>query len=425
MSSNLAWRLETIREYASERLTEVGENAYLRNRHASYYAEIVARIEPRLNGDHQDEALRQLDLEIDNLRAALAWLLERGRIEEELTMAEVFARYQLARGSCIEAGEWLDRGLTADSDVSDAVRGRALLAFGDVATKQGHLDGARVALDAARALCGIHGDQASVGRALTRLGVIACRQGDYELAITQEEAGLRIATAVGDRRERAYALVSLGTVATHLGEHATARERLTEAVELHRAVGDRDSMGYALINLGYDLALQGLFDEATGILDEVVATGRAFGFTRQVAYALENLGNISVLQGHLPHAAGQLRHALLIGRELSDQHLLMYLFSDLIKLNAARGQAEDAARLGGVVTALCTQLGLSMAPAENKARALALERVRITLGQERYGSAYAEGLAMTLDEALAVVLSDNDSAELPLPTMAFPTDGFV
>ena len=400
------WMLATIREYAVERLTAAGEDALLHDRHAAYYASLVTRIEPRLVGAQQDDALRQLDAEVDNVRAAMAWLVETGHVEDQLRMAVVFSWHQVARGSCTEAGQWLERGLDSGFAPPDAVRGRALLALGQVFIEQGHLDRAVGALEAAQSLCQAQGDRAGVGQALGRLGVIACRQGHYARAVALDEAALRLATEVGDRRERAYALVNLGTVATHLGEHATARERLSEAVELHRAIGDRDAMAHALINLGYDLTLQGHLAEATTVFEEVLATGRAFGFRRHVGYALENLGNIGVLQGDHSRAAARLREGLAVGRELSDQHLLLYLFSDLVKLHAARGRWEQAARLGGVVTGQRTRLGLSMAPAEDEGRAQALEVARASLGEHRYADAYAEGAATTLDEAVAGALTD-------------------
>ena len=399
------WLLETIRAYAAERLADMGEWALVGARHAFYYAAMVEKIEPRLIGAEQDEALRQLDLELDNVRAALAWLWDHGHAEEHLGMAAVVSWYQVVRGPCGEARQWLERGLSAGDALSDAVRGGALLALGDVAIEQGDLDRARAALEAAQALCRAQGDQAGMGKALTRLGVIAWRQGDYERAVANDQAGLRLATAVGDRREQAYALSNLGTVATHLGDHSTARARLTEAVELNRAIGDREALAHALINLGYDLTLQERLAEAKAIFEEVLVTGRVFGLKRYVAYALENLGNICVLRDDHPGAAAYLRQGLVLGREMSDQHLLLYLFSDVVKLNAAQGLAADTARLSGVVTALRHRLGLSMAPAEDAARASALEMARTTLGERGYHDAYAQGLAMTLDEALDDVLS--------------------
>ena len=328
--------LETIREYAVERLTVSGEEPGIRARHAAYYSAIVADLAPTLFGDQQDQAVRQLDTELDNVRAALTRLLDDGRVEEQLTMAVVFAWYQMARGSCTEAGRWLERGLSAGGTVSDAVRRQALLALGEVAIEQGHLDQADETLLEAQRRCEAQGDQAGVGTALNRRGVIACRQGDYDRAVAHAKEALRLATALDDRRGRASALVTLGTVATHRGEHDTARTCLTEGVELYRAIGGRTALAHALTNLGYDLTLQGRLSEATAIFEELVAAGQEFGLKRSVAYALENLGNISVLQGEYARAATRLREGLALGRELSDQHLLLYLFSDLVKLESAR-----------------------------------------------------------------------------------------
>lgn len=403
--------LETIREYALERLTASGEEARVRARHAAHYAAFVADLAPRLFGDEQDQAERQLDVELDNVRAALTRLLDDGRVEEQLTMASVFALYQLARGSCTEAGRWLERGLGAGVTVSDRVHRQALLAFGEVVIEQGHLAHAEETLVEAQTRCAAQGDRAGVGTALNRRGVIACRQGDYGRAVAHAGEALRLATELGDRRGRAYALVTLGTVATHRGEHDTAYDCLTEAIELYRAIGGRAAMTHALINLGYELTLQGRFAEATAIFEELVTAGQQFGLKRSVAYALENLGNISVLQGDHAQAATRLHQGLALGWELSDQHLLLYLFSDLIKLESGRGRPEVAACLGGVVAALRSRLGLSMAPAEDVDRGRALDVARTALGPSRYARAHAEGAAMTLDRAVGYALHDIEAGQ--------------
>jgi tetratricopeptide (TPR) repeat protein len=361
-------------------------------------------LEPLLFGAGQFEVLGQVDADLDNVRAALAWTLEQGRVEDELAIAQALYRYWVVRGHCTEARRWLEAGWAQAAGLARDRRARALLALGGVALEEGQLDGATRALEQAMTDFGALGDEAAVGQVLNRLGVIAWRQGAYELAVRYDEAALQIATLVGDRRERADALVNLGIVATHRGDFELARERLAEAVRLNRAVGDQHAALHALINLGYDCTLRGELSEARAMFDEVLTTAHAFGLKKHSAYALENLGNLSTLEGDYAAARTRLCQSLVLGRELGDHHLLLYVLGDLTKMEAAHGRPERAARWGGVVSALRHQLGASMAPAEDEERERALEQVRAALGEVAYRRAFEDGRALSLEAALGDAL---------------------
>ena len=396
--------LETIREYAATRLAEHGERDLMRDRHADYVLSWCHELEPLLLGPGQFEVLGQIDADLDNVRLALTWLLEQGRVEDELELARALYRYWVVRGHCTEARRWLESAWSQTAGLARERQARALLALGGVALEEGQLEGARRALEQALADFRALHDEARVGQVLNRLGSIAWRQGAYERAITYDEAALRIATAVGDPRERADALVNLGIVATHQGDFEVARERFAEAVRLNRAVGDQNAVLHALINLGYDCTLRGELIEARAIFDEVLATAQAFVLKKHLAYALENLGNISTLEGDYAGARTRLCQSLVLGRELGDHNLLLYLLGDLTKLEAAVGSPERAARLGGVVSALRHQLGASMAPAEDEGRERALDRARAALGDVAYRRAFEDGRALSVEAALGYAL---------------------
>jgi predicted ATPase len=397
--------LETIREYAAIRLGERGERDICQDRHADYVLWLCRQMEPLLVGPRQFDILSQVDVELENIRTALGWMLEHGRVDDELVLAEALTRYWVVRGHISEARRWLEAGWVGGTFLPPAPRARALLAIGGVALEEGRLDEARQSLEQALAEFRTLKDEPAVGQALNRLGVIAWRQGAYERAISYDEAALRIAVAVGDPREQADALVNLGIIATHRGDFEQARERLAEAVRLNRGVGDQDAVLHALINLGYDCALSRQLNEARAIFDEVLATARAFGLKKHVAYALENLGNISTLEGNYADARVQLCQGIMLGRELGDHHLLLYILGDLTKLEAVLGMSERAATLGGVVTAMRTQLGASMAPAEDEERERALQQARMALDDRTYQRAFDDGRTLSLEAALAYALN--------------------
>jgi predicted ATPase len=396
--------LETIREYAVARLGGIGERDLIRDRHADYILWLCRQMEPLLVGPTQFDALNQLDADLDNIRQALAWMLDSGRVADELALAAALYTYWVVRGQCTDARRWLEVGWADASELTADQRARAHQVLGGVALEEGQLDGATRALEQALSEFRALRDEGAVGQVLNRLGVVAWRQGDYSRAIAYDEAALSIAIAVHDARERADALVNLGIIATHLGQYELARQRLSQAVHLNRGTGDRHAVLHALVNLGYNCALRGELLEAKAVFDEVLTTARTFGLKKHVAYALENLGNISTLEGDYVGARRQLSQSLVLGRELGDQHLLLYILGDMTKLEAALGTPERAATLGGVVSALRTQLGASMAPAEDAQRERALEHARAALDEAVYRRAFADGHALNIEAALAFAL---------------------
>jgi tetratricopeptide (TPR) repeat protein len=132
----------------------------------------------------QFDALSQVDVELDNVRVALGWMLEQGRVEDALELAESLSRYWIVRGRCTEARRWLEAGWAHAARLPPDRRARALLALGGVALEEGQLEGATRALEEALEEFRTLQDEPGIGQVLNRLGVIAWRQGAYERAIS-------------------------------------------------------------------------------------------------------------------------------------------------------------------------------------------------------------------------------------------------
>jgi hypothetical protein len=123
-------------------------------------------------------------VELDNVRVALGWMLEQGRVEDALELAESLSRYWIVRGRCTEARRWLEAGWAHAARLPPDRRARALLALGGVALEEGQLEGATRALEEALEEFRTLQDEPGIGQVLNRLGVIAWRQGAYERAIS-------------------------------------------------------------------------------------------------------------------------------------------------------------------------------------------------------------------------------------------------
>jgi non-specific serine/threonine protein kinase len=398
--------LDTVREYAAERLVDRGEHDSIRRRHAEYFLALAQELEPALTGAEQSVSLARLDMELDNLRGALGWLLQQDRSDEAVLLAGAMYAFWLVRGRCSEGRRWLEDGLSTGSDLAEEVRAGALWRLGGLAVQLGDHERGTPLLEEALALFGQLGDAAGRARALSLLGVAAWRHGDFDRAATLLEEGLRLATQVDDQRERAYALLNLGIAVYRGGDHATGRRHLQDALALNRARGDRQATLHALINLGYDSTLVGDLDAAEAMFAEVLATARDLGIRQFVAYALENLATISTLRGKHEQAASQLRETLVLGRELGDQYLLVFVLAGLAKVEIARGRPGRAARLGSAVAALQGPLGITMAPEEDRDREEVIERAREQLGEAPFREAWESGQVLSLEVAVAGALDD-------------------
>ena len=400
--------LETVREYAAEKLAAGGEQESVRRLHAEYFLALAQELEPELTGAHQSIYLARLDAEVDNLRGAMGWLLDHCRIAEELRLAGALYSFWLVRGRCSEGRRWLQDGLSRDSALATADRAGALWGLGGIAVQLGDHERGTPLLEESLALFRDLGDEAGSARALNLLGVAAWRQGDFGRAAILLDEALELATRVNDRREYAYALLNLGIAVYRGGDHDVGRTHLQAALALSRARGDRHATLHALINLGYDSTLLGHLDEAEAMFEEVLVTARDLGNKQFAAYALENLATTSTLQGNQELAAARLRETLVLGRELGDQYLLLFVLAGLAKVMLACGQPAHAVRLGGVVTALLGPLGITMAPEENRDRQEVLEHARAQLGDEAFRRAWESGQILSLDDAVASALAEVD-----------------
>jgi predicted ATPase len=342
--------LETIREFALERLDASGEAKETRRRHAEFFRDLAERAEPMLLGTPERRTWNaQLERDHDNVRAALAWSLSAdGELGVGVALAGALGWYWLESGSLQEAESWY-AGLLARRDEADdslawarVLHGSALQLWGlgDVAqaaaleesavrifrsagagrwlsyglallaqvrTGQGRLDQARALLEEARVVWSqLETTYGQPFDAYLRyyLGSTALVQGDTDSAGTYLESSLRDLEAAGDDLARGVVLGSLGLLAAQRGEHAVARARLAEGLPLLRGGGDQWDLALLLLNAGLEEA-QAASPAAGSLLTEALRAWQQLRGNAGVAFALAGLGEVAAGRGQ-PHRAGQL-----------------------------------------------------------------------------------------------------------------------
>ena len=242
--------LETIREYALERLAAAGEAAASMTRHAGYYLALAERAEPELTGPEQVAWLDRLEREHDNLRAAFDWAYEQGADEYAVRLVGALWRFWYARGYLSEGRRWLELALDRGDAAPAPLRARALDGAGVLAYNQGDYNHAKDFFVESLALQRALGDKAGVAYTLSCLGAVLQYQGDFPVAVAFQEESLDLFRELGDKRGIATTLNSLGTIAQAEGDYERAAVLHQENLAVRREIGDKRGVAVTLNNVG-------------------------------------------------------------------------------------------------------------------------------------------------------------------------------
>jgi non-specific serine/threonine protein kinase len=353
--------LETVRQYARDRLLESDEEAAVRNRHRDWYLTFAERAEQELAGPQQAAWFDKVEAEHDNLRAALEWSFQSGELEAELRLATAVREFWYVRGYMAEGRSWLERGLRRRADAPPALRAKALRTAGWLA---------------------VFG------------------QGDYVGGRALHEESLHLWRQLEDKRNIAQSLHDLGVVEAHLGEHAAARHLYKESLALRQEAGDRIGSAISLHNLGRVAYREGDYATAGALLQQSLAILQEAGYQHAIAMVLTNLGLVACRQGEYARARSLMRQGLALHRELGDQRRMAFSLEGFASLAAAQSEDTRAARLFGAAEALRETLGSPLPPADRPDYDRGVAAARTGVEESAFAAAWAEGRSLTPDEAI-------------------------
>src|SRR5215217_7693679 len=407
LKSRVRYRLlEPVRQYAREKLEEGGEAEEVRRRHASFFLTLAEEAEPRLRGPEDMEWLERLEIEHDNMRAALAWTLERGEAELGIRLAGALWRFWEARGYYGEGLAWLKRVLARGSRVS-AARIKALEGEGWLTLYSGELDEAGMAAREGLKLS----DEAGLGGAVTAkflhtLGWIANLEGDQDRVKELFEECLKLSRDANDELGIADAILGLAG-SLNLGEDFEREEELLEeGIVLCRKLGYVTTLTRHLSSLGYSLLFEGDHERGAALSEEAAALLRERGYTGGLEGILGNLGWARLLQSDIERCRGSHRERLTLCKELGNKLDASDSLEGLACISAAEGAGERAARLFGAGEALREAVGFAQLPAEAALREPYLATVRSQLDEASWRAAWGEGRAMSMEQAIEYALSE-------------------
>jgi predicted ATPase/class 3 adenylate cyclase len=400
--------LETIHEFARERLAESGELDAVQRRHANHFLALAEQARADLQGPQAAVRLEQLEREHDNLRAALQWAIHYGEADHGLRLAMALTTFWDARGYWREGRRWLE-SLLAQPGVSSPSRLRAtgLRAAGFLAWHQGDAAAAQRLFAVALAINRALGDLQTAASSLVELARVAETQGKFLRADRLLRAALPILRAGNDRRRLALPLLVLGRVALARGDHAAARAFEAESLAIHRESGNRRGVALALTGLGEEARSRGDAERATAYYEEALTIVREMGDMLLLVSNLHNLGQVALRRGDPERAAALFREGLALARHAGTSGVYWAeSVAGMAAVAAQHGQPERAARLLGAVRAAQDASGVQMAPVDQAAFDGCVATARSRLNDGAFSAAWAEGNAMSLEQAVADALEE-------------------
>jgi tetratricopeptide (TPR) repeat protein len=299
--------LATIREYAGDRLEQAGERDGLRRRHAEWFAGRAEQAYLGLDTEDQMGSLGWYDAEMDNVRAALAWALERpeaaDRLELALSLVRSLGYVWYTRGLTREALSWLDQLQAAGPAGPAGLRGVLAYWFGAFATRQGRSEEAAAAYREAVELFRVADpDTTRVAKTLNALGDVAVSRGDHAEARRRWNEALALARAdqsADGRHTEAFVTANLGDLAFEEGDLDGARDKLERAIDMLRPRGDRWAIAIVQRYLAKVLAAQGERGRAYALLSESLSLLRAWSERTELADTLEILATLAAQDGEV------------------------------------------------------------------------------------------------------------------------------
>lgn len=450
--------LETIREYARQKLIDSGEAAEQYTKHRDWFLHYAEAAEPKLRHAEQSVWLERLEADYENVHAALRWSLRRREgtaddVQKGMRLVVALHQFWAMRGMFKVGRLWCDEALQKSTRLqmehnrewqlwyAQVLTSASVLAYlhGDLknasvlcekslalarqlehrwmmavclyvlSEQERHLGGAcERAFELATeglALARAEGDPWLTACMLTSVGSHALARGQYAQALAFFTEGLRLAEQVGDQWIASALLEGLGNVAYLQGDCARAVALYERGLALRRALKDQNGIAGLLNNLGRAAYCQGEWTRAHDLFTASLALCQELEQHESTAWVQQNIARVEVKQGNVTVALRLLGSSLAIWQRLGNRSgSIQCLVGVAMALVAQGRQCETAARLFGVVQRWRTEIGVTVAPAEQAEFDAYLCRARAVVGEATFDAAWAQGYAMSLEESVDYTL---------------------
>jgi len=372
--------LETIRQYAREKLWQAGEGEMIRQRHLAYFVDLAERAEPNLRAFDMVMWLDRLEAELDNIRVTLEWAQEND-VEAQLQLGSALLWFWWIRGYRNEGIDWLERGLSIEA-----------------------IERGSKPLLPARAM--LRAQACYTTACLVEWWRPSMMEKDHAISLLEESLALfRELGSVG-RQGMAYALQSLGGVASMQGDLDRARSLTEESLKLFSEMGDKFGIAECTQSLAYFDLEEGNILQARMHFEERLALSKEIGDKDGIASSLAQLSQLAAQQGDRGRAISLTKESLVVAHELGHKNSIASQLEQLAYFARAQSQARRAVRLLGAAEALRESINVPIVDDITKYD-YEVAALRSQMDEETFAAAWAEGKKMTLDEAVIFALEES------------------
>jgi predicted ATPase/DNA-binding CsgD family transcriptional regulator len=355
--------LETIRSFALEQLAASGEEAATRQRHADWCLSLLEELERGVAALAYGRQLERAEAEHDNIRAALAWLVDAGRLEQAQRMVGMSLHFWFHHNHFIEGRAWVRRVLAPDTGANSTPHARAT--------------------------------------ALVAGCAMAWSQGDHDECYRYSQRSIAILRQCDDPTALAIALFARGVALVDRGAYDEAEQALAESLALSHAIGHRFNLGLALNQLGFVAYQQGDVGRAERLLHEALGVVAEAEERWLATLPPVTLARIARDRGDYARAAALYGDVLSLHRGRDDRSIVARTLRSLAKVAGICGQPEAATRLYGAAEALREAIGVGSPPARRARYEQDVADTRARLSAEAFSAAWAAGRALTFEQALS------------------------
>ncbi len=405
--------LETIRDYAREKLLEAGDAQGSAVRHCHHYFVIAKAIRDGLQGPEQAEWIRRGETELDNMRVAIALALNGGAdafIVVKFSIALMI--FWMLRGYTSEGRKIVRAALDLPAiQESDVAQAHALYVEAALAGSESDHAEARDMLERCLVLRRSMGHPIEIAATLSTLSLARLQAGDPEQAAESEREALDIFRAEGERLAEAIGLLHLGQIAVYSGDEGLAVSTLSESLRIARELKNREVEGEAELVLGECAFEFGRANEACDRLQRSLVVCRDAGDRRGEAHALWWLGRVALEVGDLSSARQNLGAALQTFHDFAMHEEWTGCLEDHATLAHADGQPDLAVQLASATQSTRQRLGLVLSPCRQRRWKARYELLRASVPEESFVRSWQTGQAVDRDATQHAALSVSREAE--------------
>ena len=403
--------LETIRQYAHEKLIDSGAHDTMQDRHLEYFIRWTAEAEPHLWIADQLLWLDRFEAEHDNLRAALNWSAkDEGRAESGLRLAAACGRFWRLHAHFTEGRARLAAAMSSAAvQTPTAARATALTYASNLAYLQSDYPAMQpMAEEAVPIWRGLgSAGKRGLGYTLTLLGELATERGDYDLAFAYFQEALQHFRDLKDETGISDVLMQFGWASMRTGDYRQARSYLEEFQALSRAAGHQTNLAFSYSGLGELSIRQKQYKEAVSLLQQGLSLSRDIGDTWGIATMLGSLGWAALRQRDFTRTRSYLRESLEMRARTGDQGGTAWCLEKLAEAAWLQKRPQDAAELFGAAAALRAPICSVIDPADRPDYEHMLSDLRSALGPAAFTAAWQLGASRSCEHTIRVALADS------------------